>query len=119
MSSTDSPNNQLNSLTQNPNQSFIQLFFTKPNDILRFPLFLEDNPRRLEAIRARGGLSDFSPEALKQLQDIFHTLKSGDYSRYSPERVTYLDFLKHNTLHALKEYTRRIRPVGKRSVPGE
>lgn len=61
MSSTDSPNNQLNSLTQNPNQSFIQLFFAKPNDILRFPLFFEDNPRRLEAIRARGGLSDFSP----------------------------------------------------------
>lgn len=105
MSSTDSPNNQLNSLTQNPNQSFIQLFFAKPNDILRFPLFFEDNPQRLEAIRARGGLSDFSPEALKQLQDIFHTLKSGDYSRYSPERVTYLDFLKNNTLHALKEYT--------------
>ncbi len=93
------------SLTKHPNQSFIQLFFAKPNDILRFPLFFEDNPRRLEAIRARGGLSDFSPEALKQLQDIFHTLKSGDYSRYSPERVTYLDFLKHNTLHALKEYT--------------
>lgn len=93
------------SLTKHPNQSFIQLFFAKPNDILRFPLFFEDNPRRLEAIRARGGLSDFSPEALKQLQDIFHTLKSGDYSRYSPERVTYLDFLKNNTLHALKEYT--------------
>ena len=93
------------SLTKHPNQSFIQLFFAKPNDILRFPLFFEDNPRRLEAIRARGGLSDFSPEALKQLQDILHTLKSGDYSRYSPERVTYLDFLKHNTLHALKEYT--------------
>lgn len=93
------------SLTKHPNQSFIQLFFSKPNDILRFPLFFEDNPRRLEAIRARGGLSDFSPEALKQLQDIFHTLKSGDYSRYSPERVTYLDFLKNNTLHALKEYT--------------
>ena len=93
------------SLTKHPNQSFIQLFFAKPNDILRFPLFFEDNPQRLEAIRARGGLSDFSPEALKQLQDIFHTLKSGDYSRYSPERVTYLDFLKNNTLHALKEYT--------------
>ena len=93
------------SLTKHPNQSFIQLFFSKPNDILRFPLFFEDNPRRLEAIRARGGLSDFSPEALKQLQDISHTLKSGDYSRYSPERVTYLDFLKNNTLHALKEYT--------------
>lgn len=93
------------SLTKHPNQSFIQLFFAKPNDILRFPLFFEDNPRRLEAIRVRGGLSDFSPEALKQLQDIFHTLKSGDYSRYSPERVTYLDFLKNNTLHALKEYT--------------
>ena len=93
------------SLTKHPNQSFIQLFFAKSNDILRFPLFFEDNPRRLEAIRARGGLSDFSPEALKQLQDIFHTLKSGDYSRYSPERVTYLDFLKNNTLHALKEYT--------------
>ena len=91
------------SLTKHPNQSFIQLFFAKPNDILRFPLFFEDNPRRLEAIRVRGGLSDFSPEALKQLQDIFHALKSGDYSRYSPERVTYLDFLKHNTLHALKE----------------
>ena len=58
------------SLTKHPNQSFIQLFFAKPNDILRFPLFFEDNPRRLEAIRARGGLSDFSPEALKQLQDI-------------------------------------------------
>ena len=93
------------SLTKHPNQSFIQLFFAKPNDILRFPLFFEDNPRRLEAIRGRGGLSDFSPEALKQLQDIFHALKSGDYSRYSPERVTYLDFLKNNTLHALKEYT--------------
>ena len=93
------------SLTKHPNQSFIQLFFAKPNDILRFPLFFEDNPQRLEAIRARGGLSDFSPEALKQLQNIFHTLKSGDYSRYSPERVTYLDFLKNNTLHVLKEYT--------------
>ena len=54
------------SLTKHPNQSFIQLFFAKPNDILRFPLFFEDNPRRLEAIRVRGGLSDFSPEALKQ-----------------------------------------------------
>ena len=35
------------SLTKHPNQSFIQLFFAKPNDILRFPLFFEDNPRRL------------------------------------------------------------------------
>ena len=93
------------SLTKHPNHSFIQLFFSKPNDILRFPLFFEDNPQRLEAIRGRGGLADFSPEALKQLQDIFHTLRSGDYSRYSPERITYLDFLKNNTLHALKEYT--------------
>ncbi|MBS1370184.1 MAG: hypothetical protein HPZ91_09555 [Lentisphaeria bacterium] len=93
------------SLAKHPNHSFIQLFFSKPNDILRFPLFFEDNPQRLEAIRGRGGLADFSPEALKQLQDIFHTLRSGDYSRYSPERITYLDFLKNNTLHALKEYT--------------
>ena len=43
------------SLTKHPDHSFIQLFFAKPNDIFRFPLFFEDNPQRLEAIRARGG----------------------------------------------------------------
>ncbi len=91
-------------MTKHQNQPFIQLFFSKPNDILRFPLFFEDNPQRFEEIKAKGGLSDFSSDSLKQLQNIFHLLRNGDYSQYRPERITYLDFLKNNTLHALTEY---------------
>lgn len=89
---------------KHPNHSFIELFFSPSNDILRFPLFFDDKPQRLVEIKSKGGLLNFSQENLKQLQDVFQALKCGDYSHYSPERVLYLDFLKNSTCHLLHEY---------------